>query len=300
MGRTPTRVRELVKRLVERVASEARVLRFHIRNRYVRDPLVDPSTNCVVSLTSHGRRVRRVYVSIESIGRGDVLPSRAVLWLNDPDTVANPPRSLRRLARRGLELRQAENFGPHTKYFPYVIDTEATMPLVTADDDVVYPRDWLADLLNSYNDRPDSVHCHRAHRVSINEDGIAPYQTWPPCRSKEPSMLHFATGVSGMLYPPRLQAALKERGREFESRCPRADDVWIHATCVAQRITVRQVAVEPTHFPAIKGGFSSALMRMNLFDGGNDLQIRATYSPEDVAQLRSADDDIALMSHPSD
>jgi hypothetical protein len=283
-----TRGRGLPKRVRERLRSEARVFRLLVRNHFVRSSLVDPSTACVVSLTSHGRRVRRVYVTIESIGRGDVLPSRIVLWLNDRDTVMHPPASLRRLAKRGLELRQAENFGPHTKYFPYVLENEAKAPLVTADDDVFYPRDWLSGLVGSHKDRPESVHCHRAHRVRLTEDGIAPYKTWGACRNTEPSLLNFPTGVSGTLYPPRLQVALKERGREFEQRCPRADDVWVHATCVAECITVQQVAAEPRDFPAIKGSFGSALMKLNVFDGGNDPQIRATYTAEELGRLRAA------------
>ena len=54
--------------------------------------------------------------------------------------IESRPESLRRLERRGLEVRLTQNYGPHTKYYPSLADAIADgLPLVTADDDILYP-----------------------------------------------------------------------------------------------------------------------------------------------------------------
>ncbi|WP_306893047.1 hypothetical protein [Agromyces albus] len=119
-----------------------------------------------MSLTTHGDRVRRVHLTIETIGRGTVKPSEIFLWLDEPEVVARPPRTIKRLQRRGLSLRLSKNFGPHTKYYPYLLAHDSfDRPLVTADDDMLYPFTWLAGLADASKVHPDEVLCYRARRV---------------------------------------------------------------------------------------------------------------------------------------
>ncbi|MBX9919057.1 MAG: hypothetical protein K2Y33_04375 [Mycolicibacterium frederiksbergense] len=51
----------------------------------------------------------------------------------------------------------------------------------------------------------------------------------------------FATGVSGVAYPPRLLETLRARGDEFADICPFADDFWLHYAAVATGVPIRQV-----------------------------------------------------------
>src|SRR5690606_5888706 len=118
-----------------------RVLKLRWDARFARTAMVVPGKGLpTVSLTTHGERISRVHIAIESIAQGNQLPGRIILWLDEPDVLDALPQALRRQAARGLEVRLSSNYGPHTKYFPYV-RSEAVhhVPLATADDDVVYP-----------------------------------------------------------------------------------------------------------------------------------------------------------------
>lgn len=190
-----------------------------------------------VSLTTYGKRIDTVWKTIETIGSGTVRPRRLILWLDHEATVANPPATLRRLQARGLEIRRCHDYGPHKKYFPYVqeiLPDEPDTTLVTVDDDAYYPRTWLEELLTAH--RPDEV---TAFRARVRNDG--PYGTWPVCETDEASPNVFATGVSGVAYPPRLLRTLRDRGDEFTRVCPRADDFWLHYAAVATGVPIRQV-----------------------------------------------------------
>ena len=137
------------RKLGKRPRATCAVAYLRVRNLAARGP-VTGSAAVVVSLTSYGDRIGTVSIGIESIARGTVRPQRLVLWLDTPDDVACVPASLRRLERRGLEIRRSRNYGPHTKYYPYVMSTPRhTVPLVTADDDIVYPPNWLALLVDA-------------------------------------------------------------------------------------------------------------------------------------------------------
>lgn len=223
-----------------------------------------------VSLTTFGRRTRRVWRTVETIGRGVERPRRLVLWLDDAAVVNNPPRSLRRLMRRGLELRTCVDYGPHKKYFPHVMQHSLDRPLVTADDDVLYPRGWLESLHSAH--RPEEVTAYRARTMNSG-----PYSSWPLCTTNEPSKDLVPTGVSGVIYPPKVLLALRERGDEFMQICPRADDLWLHFAAVASGVLSRQVSETASAWWPVRPK-ERGLWHENLANGGND------YVVETVAQ----------------
>lgn len=257
------------------------------RNQGTRDPVV-AAGGPVVSLTSYGERLKSVYLVMESIAAGSVQPSRLILWVDTQEAFAHPSSELRKLMDRGAEVRLSDNFGPHTKYFPYLESTQdLSLPLVTADDDLLYSRWWLEGLIHSYSEGPENLHCYRAHLVGVADGGLAPYRTWQQCRSSVPSFLHFPTGVSGCIYPPTLQRNLKAAGPEFLHSCPQADDLWIHVQAMRSGIKIRQVRSRPLRFPFVPGTQDSGLYHSNVVQDRNDEQISKTYKPSDIALLHS-------------
>ncbi|WP_146053666.1 hypothetical protein [Microbacterium sp. Ru50] len=253
------------------------VTQLWLRNLTSRDPITDSTSDETVTMTTHGQRIRDVWLAIESIGRGDRLPSRIILWLDEGTKV---PWRLRRLRSRGLEIQQvARGWGVHTKYWPYVSRVDPVGPLVTADDDILYPPNWLQDLHTLHERYPDDVIAFRAHSmVMVDHDNFAPYSSWPTCTSTEPSYAHFATSVSGQLLPTGLQNALREEGPGFIEICPTADDVWIHRCAVAHGFRTRQVEERSLHWWFIPGSQTSGLNAVNVVGGANDAQLRATHT----------------------
>jgi hypothetical protein len=223
-----------------------------------------------VSMTTYGRRTRLAWRTVETIGRGALLPRRIILWHADESVVADPPRSLRRLAKRGLEIRHCADYGPHKKYFPYVMEESLVRPLVTADDDVLYPAGWLAGLAAANSPNSDEVIAYRAKMMSDD-----PYVLWPLCTSAVPSRNFLATGVSGVLYPPVVLEALRKRGDEFMDVCPRADDFWLHYAALASGVLTRQISASAaTWWPTRPR--QHGLEISNGVGGGNDAISAAT------------------------
>ena len=261
----------------------------HIQKRHQRgrSAMIAP-TGPVVSLTTYGERLKSVHLVLESIAAGELLPSRLILWVDTPEAFANPPDALKKQIDRGLEIRLSDNFGPHTKYFPYLLsENSLNLPLVTADDDLLYSRWWLEGLVQSQQENPADLICYRAHRMRLTGENVAPYRTWQKCKSDRPSYLHFPTGVSGCIYPAALQKALKSAGLQFVATCPKADDVWIHVNALRAGIKIKQVRNHPLRFPFVPGTQESGLYHSNVIQDRNDEQIRSTYSKADIHLLHS-------------
>lgn len=249
---------------------------------------VTGSDGPVVSLTSYSKRVDQVHLAIESIARGSLKPSRLILWLDEPERLASPPRALRRLLKRGLEIRQTPNYGPHKKYYPYVAGIDHhSVPLVTSDDDTMYPKRWLESLVRAHRTDPDLVIAHRVSRIEIQDEGIAPYASWKRATSRDLSPRHFAVGVRGILYPPAFLDFLRAQGTGFEEVAPRADDIWLHRNLIRSGRRVRPVFDLPADdfLPVRGGGKVAGLWASNIDSGGNDEQIRRTYGPAEVAVI---------------
>jgi hypothetical protein len=241
-----------------------------------------------ISLTTYGKRIKTVHFTIETIGRGDMLPSRIVLWLDDKRLFENVPATIRRLQKRGLEVRLSKNYGPHTKYYPYVESQERFVtPLVTADDDVLYERSWLRDLATAFKEFPDYVNCHCAKVIGLKGKEISAYSEWALCASTKPSILHIAHGVAGVIYPPSLLDALGRAKTSFEFCCPKADDLWLHVQAVRAGIKTRQIHRWAKR-PAFTPGTQDVGLWIENYKGGNDRQIEATYTEADIKILQSS------------
>jgi len=291
---TPSAVQPLraayrrVRKAAKRASSHVGLALLRLRNRFSTAPVLGDAP-AMVSLTSYGSRIDTVAYTIESIAAGTVRPQRLVLWLDDPQRFAERPAALRRLERRGLEVRLTENRGPHTKYFPSLgLALADGLPLVTADDDILYPPGWLAGLVAAGREHPEVVNCYRASVIALRDGAVAPYVTWPRCKDVKTSAAHFATGVSGVRYPTTMLEALSEHGDEFAHRSPKADDIWLHWVALRAGIGVRQVSPRAVHFPYLPGTQEETLVSGNIGLGANDRYVAGLYEPGDVAALANA------------
>ena len=306
---TPARARGAVRngtqamvsprRVVERFRTNPREARHAIavkmaiwclnfKNRFSRRS-VTGSAAVVVSLTTYGFRAEYVHLAIESICAGSVRPQRIILWIDDELILDQLPAALRRLQNRGLEIAQCADYGPHKKQYPYAVSkTHHSIPMATADDDVLYPRRWLEGLISARARSPNAVIGYRAHQLVFKDGVLEPYATWPPRRSNQPSFQAFCTGVSGVLYPPALLDELRDEGARFMELCPRADDVWVHFVSVRHGFKHQQVFDTQAEFQAIPAAQAGTLYGLNVIRGGNDKQLADTYSSEDLDSLAAA------------
>jgi hypothetical protein len=275
-----------LRRKLKAVRARWQAARLSLRNRWSAESLLDPS-GPVVSLTTHPGRLDLAFHAIESIGNGYLKPSRIILWITDEESRRRLPITLRRLEKRGLSIEQSEELGPHTKYYPYV-ERSCTFdaPLVTADDDVIYPRDWLAKLSAAHQSNPEVIHCFRARRMRTTERRLVPYNSWLTCADTRPSHLNFVTGTLGAIYPPGFLRCLKQSGKAFQRCCPTADDIWLTTVALRGGFKIAQLGDRRGNMPTVPNSQKKRLFDLNVLRGENQVQLIRTLSEADLATLQ--------------
>ncbi len=184
----------------------------------------------VVSLTTTSDRVGRAHVALESLLRQSLKPDVLILWLSESDPILKPTSdrmaNLMRLSKRGLSVKWTQDVGPHTKLLPALREYPKEV-IVTADDDVVYPRSWLEKLYLTHLGYPSCIVCYRGWTMSCDPDGnLLPYTEWPEHTGRGPSLSLFPTGRDGVLYPPLSLSREVHDETAMRELAPTADDIW--------------------------------------------------------------------------
>ncbi|WP_157378546.1 hypothetical protein [Aliagarivorans taiwanensis] len=237
----------------------------------------------VISMTSIPSRVGLMGPTLECLLSQSMKPDAIVLWLSDElDSV---PEVLQPYVERGLEVRFVPDVGPHTKLV-YALQAFPDSVVVTADDDKLYPWRWLSKLYKSYQARPDCIHCHRAHLITKDENGIKRYVDWKWLAHgvPGPSFMLFPTGVGGVLYPPKLLHSDATNIPLFSELCPKADDIWFKAMALLNNVQSVQVGDKFRDFFSVDDIKHNTvkLGTENVFGGGNDKQIKAVFDHYDL------------------
>ena len=70
----------------------------------------------IVSITTYGRRVHQVYLTLESIANQTCKPNKVILWLDENEFSKDSlPLSLKKLCKRGLIVRFCPNYKSYKK-----------------------------------------------------------------------------------------------------------------------------------------------------------------------------------------
>jgi hypothetical protein len=134
-----------------------------------------------------------------------------------------------------LHIIFTENIGPHRKILPVLKETAELAPaqrlrtlIATADDDTLYPSNWLASLVGAYQ-QYRCVVGYRGRKARVdNESGEPlPYRSWQTTITSNPSLQNVATGKDGILYCPlHLHPAVLNEAAALKY-ASKADDLWI-------------------------------------------------------------------------
>ncbi|WP_456458660.1 hypothetical protein [Reichenbachiella sp.] len=197
----------------------------------------------IVSLTSIRSRLDEASLTIKSLLDQNVKADKVVLWLSEKphlsdDGIQEVPKSLLQLVDEGLEIKWTKNTGPYRKLIPTAkLMNKKQCLIVTADDCVVYPKDWLKGLIEAYRKHEGCVICYQGRIMDNSQSRISrkklkPYQTWAKTKEVKdikqlgPNFEIFPDGKAGVLYPSdKLHEELFNKSVYLEM-APTHEDIW--------------------------------------------------------------------------
>lgn len=242
----------------------------------------------IISLTSYPDRYRELPITIYSLLNQTLKPDRIMLWLDEEaDDLTTLPYEITQFIKNGLEIRFVKDLKSYTKVI-YAFKEYSDCVIVSADDDIFYPKDWLKKLYMSYIAHPEDINVHRAHKVNL----ACSYENWNKHIEEESAEYsNFLTGVGGVLYPPNCFTKEVLREDVFLKRAPSADDIWFWVMALVHK---RKIRVVQNHCKTLvvtnlfKQIFQDNLYKKNR-KGANDEQLAnllAVYGQNILNKLR--------------
>lgn len=237
----------------------------------------------IVSLTSFPERLYDIHFCIYSILNQTLKPDEIVLWLATnqfPNGEHDIPQDVLNLKRFGLQIKWCDDIKAYKKLIPALKEYPDDL-IVTADDDLFYPEDWLESLYEEHKQNPSNIICQRSRRISFNNsDSLKSYDEWKLNDGEvKESFFNFSTNGAGSLFPPHSLYSDVSNKNLFEKLCPNADDVWIWAMAILNRTKIKGVKnnmVQLTYVNLARelNILNEKTLYSSNFEGGNDLQLK--------------------------
>ena len=194
---------------------------------YIGVNIVKREIPIVVSLTSFENNFNDLELTLFSLLNQSISPDKIILWLSKEYELSELPYSITRFIKNGLEVRFVEDKGQYNNII-YALKEFNDSIVVTAEDNIIYQKDWLKKLYHSYITNPQDIHAHRALGVKTEHAGISSVTKWIKYVNKEtPEYGNFGILEGGILFPPNCFT--KEIFREdiYNKKLPISADIWL-------------------------------------------------------------------------
>lgn len=194
----------------------------------------------IVTLTSYGNKIQQVGLAIESLMHQTIKPNKIVLCLSE-EFEGKLPIVLEHQRERGLEILFCKDIRSYTKLIPTLRKYPQSI-IISIDDDIIYPVDFVEYLIMAYNNNPKKVYFYYGHTITLDRKGqVIPYKEWIRRPAKGSSIFNLPTGVDGILYPPGCFHEDICKEKLFMELCPYADDLWFKAMTLLKGVECEQV-----------------------------------------------------------
>lgn len=229
----------------------------------------------VITLTSYKIRTKFLIKTLQSLIMQDVGYDLIVVWLA-PQDYEEMLAHLEAYRKFKVEIRLAPRDLKSYKKIVFSAELWKDSLLVTADDDILYRKSWLKELLLQYKPSEKVVPGHRGSLVGMLPNGeIADYMSWKKVQKGDvPRSDLFLTSGGGNLYPPGCFSSMFFREDIFMEICPTADDLWQYALLLLNGYKFKLVPSSSREIITWRGSQQDALWHTNLNFGQNDVQFR--------------------------
>lgn len=244
------------------------------------DAIVDKKKlkDLVISLTSYGTRLSELQYTLYSLVNQTIRAEKIIVNLALED-FNNVSTLLHSFQKYGVEFVMVEDIKSYKKLIP-TLQKYPDKIIVTADDDLYYPRRWLEKLWINHLLNPRDIVCHLTVRIGFKENKLRAYNEWH--LNKKESKASFSNLIlsgAGALFPINSLYIDVCKVDLFMTLSPTADDIWDYFMAMLNKTKIRQIPnsysnlryVDPYREYGIIEG--KTLTQVNVGLGKNDEQL---------------------------
>ncbi len=236
-----------------------------------------------VCLTSISSRAEKLHITLRSLAAQNyrsfsvrIYVSREPYLLDQGDfRISQDCRDLMR-ANDNVSFVFVPNTGPYRKIIPFLQERIGDNHLVaTADDDTVYPADWLSTLVQNYNERRCVV-AFRGHQMLPGEGRWQRYRRWMTSGVTDNfGPYGLPTGKDGVLYNTMFFNRHVLNMDKAMAVAPTVDDLWLKWHSAFSGIPVFLINKNYSSATFEDTNDGTSLYQSFNKTGGNDVAIQA-------------------------
>lgn len=236
-------INQNIERIINKSVNKSLNTEMNIRSLYLTDStpenykisIDDSPLKPVVSFTSISSRINRVEKTVKSILNQTVKPQSINLYISSgpyliDEGIEKKSEILKIIFDLGVNIYFTKNIGPYRKQYPVIeqlrrFHAPNNTPIITIDDDVIYPKNIFENLLKDF-DVNNAVVAHRGREITISNTNkkIDKYKNFI-IPTKKTSLSNIGTGKNGIAYKLGYFPVDK---KYFVGHilAPTADDLW--------------------------------------------------------------------------
>ena len=227
----------------------------------------------IVSLTSYPARFKTLHIVLKTLFLQSVKPDKIILWIanNDKNKIT---KNITYYEKFGLKIKFCEDFKSFNKII-HTINENKDCYIITVDDDIIYHKKLIEDLINKSKKFPDTIIANRVHKIILDNNNLPiQYNNWEyEISNQDIHKLNFQTGVGGVLYPPGSFYKDVNRIDLINKLCPDADDIWLYWMIRLNKKMVKQSGYK-NKLKEIPNTQNNNLKIKNVLLNSNDQQIK--------------------------
>lgn len=239
--------------------------------------------NVIISGTTYPARVKYFESCLKSLLLQSVRPAEFIIYLSQDEFPQGVPSRLAMYQRFGVKFEMVAGNVRSYKKLLYAVQAFPERAIITVDDDVYYPENWLEKMTDVHNRHPDDVLFYRGHLISFDDNQrVNSYKKmlYAGSAGETENIRFLPTGVCGILYPAgALHSDFNDLEKIFRL-APSADDIWFKAMATLNNRRFRRIYPYNVLYPPVLGSQKFSLTKINVSDGEseNDRQLSNTFN----------------------
>lgn len=235
------------------------------------------SKDVIISLTSYPARFKNLHIVIRSLLHQSIRAEKIVLYLGKDSNGISLPKRLLKLQKFNFIIKyDYPDIKPHKKYF-FSMQEFPEKNIITVDDDLIYDRNLVKDLLNCHEKYPSCVCARRVNLITKKNEVCNMYKDWEWEYKDvlEPSFSLLATGCGGVLYPSNILPPETFDIENIKKYCLDTDDIWLKFMELKNNVKVVFTNSKVIHPLTIRHTQEDSLMQTNTKNENiNDINIK--------------------------
>lgn len=234
----------------------------------------DRKHKIIVSFTTTSSRIKYINQMLHSLFTQSMWANEINLWISRdsflhdegilPEQIPEKLKTLTNFNKLNFNIKYTENTAGYRKLLPVLEENRNRddVVIITADDDTIYPENWIEKLYNQFLDE-QCIIAYRARRITLGPNGdLLPYEQWTLLDSWDYTreLMLCPTGNAGVLYSP---AFFDDRIFDpvYKSLSPTRADFWFAGNAIINNILTRHIpSTEPMPETEIRKEFPSIMV----------------------------------------